>query len=113
MFFFFFNGEESQRAQPINLYLDIEPGQVADIEVVARAALAFSKTIKEVVFVLDPSLEIRVEIASGTPGSLSRREPSIISAPPSRVTLEEVSLACQSRLAAHRAKCAFRREFSR
>lgn len=71
MFFFFFNAEESQRSQPVSLYLDVEPGQVADIEVVARAALAFSKTIKEIVFVLDPSLEIRVEIASGTPGSLS------------------------------------------
>jgi hypothetical protein len=69
--FFFFAGDDGQNAQPISLYLDLEPGQVADIEVVARAALAFSKTIKEIIYVLDPSLDIRVEIASGTPGSLS------------------------------------------
>lgn len=56
---------------PISLYIDLEPGQVADIEVVARAALAFSEAIKEVVYILDPGLEVRVELASGTASSLS------------------------------------------
>lgn len=56
---------------PISLYIDIADGQVADIEVVARAAIAFSEAIKELIFIFDPSLEVRVEFASGTPGSLS------------------------------------------
>lgn len=56
---------------PVSLYIDLEKGQVADIEVVARAALAFSAAIKDLIYVLDPSLEVRVEIMSGTEGSLS------------------------------------------
>lgn len=56
---------------PVSLYLDLERGKVADMEVVARAALAFSAAIKEAAFIIDPSLEIRVELASGTEGSLS------------------------------------------
>lgn len=55
----------------ITLYLDLEENEVADLEVVARAALAWSAAIKEIAFVLDPSLEVRVELASGTQGSLS------------------------------------------
>lgn len=39
--------------------------------VVARAALSWSAAIKELAFVLDPSLEVRVEIDSGTQCSFS------------------------------------------
>lgn len=56
---------------PISLYLDLEPGQKADLEVVSLASIAFAAAIKELAFVLDPSLEIRIELASGTEGSLS------------------------------------------
>lgn len=56
---------------PISLYIDLFDDQVADLEVVARASLAFSKAIKEVAFIVDPSIEVRVELASGTEGSLS------------------------------------------
>lgn len=59
------------RGAPLSLYFDLEEGQVADLEVVARAAIAWSAAIKELAFILDPALEIRVEIASGTPSSLS------------------------------------------
>lgn len=58
-------------ATPLSLYLDLEKGATADLEVVSRAALAWSAAIKELAFILDPSLEVRVEIASGTPGSFS------------------------------------------
>lgn len=34
-----------------------------------QAALAWAAAIKEVTYFLDPSLEVRVEVASGTPGS--------------------------------------------
>lgn len=56
---------------PISLYLDLEPGQVADLEVVARASLAFAAAVKDLAYVIDPSLELRIELASGTEGSLS------------------------------------------
>jgi hypothetical protein len=55
----------------VSLYLELEEGAVADIEVVAKAALAFSKAVKDVAYIIDPSLELRVELASGTRGSLS------------------------------------------
>jgi len=55
----------------VSLYLDIEPGQKADLEVVARAALAFDVAVKELAYILDPGLELRVELESGTEGTLS------------------------------------------
>lgn len=58
-------------ATPVSLYLDLEEGRVADVEVVAAAAIAFSRAVKELTFVIDPSVEVRLELASGTPGSLS------------------------------------------
>lgn len=58
-------------ATPVSLYLDLEEGQVADMEVVAAAAIAFSRAIKELAYILDPTAQIRVELESGTEGSLS------------------------------------------
>lgn len=56
---------------PISLYLELEDGQIADLEVVAKASLAFVSAIKEIAFQVDPLLVVRVEIDSGTKGSLS------------------------------------------
>jgi hypothetical protein len=56
---------------PLSLYLDLEPGQTADLEVVAKASLAFVAALKEIAFQIDPLLEIRVELDSGTKGSPS------------------------------------------
>lgn len=64
---------------PISLYLDLEPGQKPDLEVVARASLAFSKTVKELAYIIDPSISVRVELVSGTDGSLNLN--SVIQAP--------------------------------
>jgi hypothetical protein len=54
---------------PISLYLDLEEGQHPDLEAVAKAAIAWNALLKEVIHVLDPSIEIRVEYVSGTEGS--------------------------------------------
>jgi len=53
-----------------SLYIDLESGRVADLDVVARAALAFSAAVREAAKTIDPFLDIRVEIESGTEGSL-------------------------------------------
>jgi hypothetical protein len=56
--------------QPISLYLDLNPDALPDLATVARAALAFDAAIKELSFVLDPGINIQVELDSGTKGSL-------------------------------------------
>jgi hypothetical protein len=56
--------------QALTLYLDLEPGAKPDLATVARAALAFDATVKEIAFVIDPSLSVRLELKSGTEGSL-------------------------------------------
>ncbi len=56
---------------PISVYLDLEAGRVADMEVVARAALAFSAAVKDLAYVIDPGLDLRIELQSGTEGSLN------------------------------------------
>jgi hypothetical protein len=56
---------------PISLYLAIADDRAPDLEVVARMALAWNSLIKEVIGVIDPSLNIRVEFLSGTIGSRS------------------------------------------
>lgn len=56
---------------PLNLYLELEHGALADMEVVGRVSVAFVTLVREVAFIIDPSLEIRVQLQSGTEGSLS------------------------------------------
>lgn len=54
---------------PITLYLDIPEGQHGDLEVVAEASIAWSRTIKEVARVLYPDVSIRVEVLDADEGS--------------------------------------------
>jgi hypothetical protein len=56
---------------PISLYLDLEDPQKPDLEVIARAALAFSGAIREAAEAIDPFTSIRVEFISSTDGSIS------------------------------------------
>jgi hypothetical protein len=56
---------------PVSLYVDLEEGRRADLEAIARAAIAFASAIRETGYVLDPSMTVRVELMSGTEGSLS------------------------------------------
>jgi hypothetical protein len=58
-------------AATVNLYLDLEPGQAADLEVVARAALAFAAAIRVIAQEIAPEVDVKVELVSGTEGSLS------------------------------------------
>ncbi|HEX5280041.1 MAG TPA: hypothetical protein VFW28_08170 [Micropepsaceae bacterium] len=55
----------------LNLYLETESGHKADLDAVARAAEAFVGAIREIAYVLDPGMELRVELVSGTESSLS------------------------------------------
>lgn len=55
----------------VSLYLDLERGSVADLEVVAKASLAFVAAIREAAYTIDPSTEVAIGISSGTEGSLS------------------------------------------
>jgi hypothetical protein len=55
----------------ISLYIGLEPGAKADFEVVGRAAAAFADVVKEIAFILEPGLEVKLEFDSGTEGSLS------------------------------------------
>lgn len=67
-------GAERLRAgsvEPLSLYLDLEPKTKADLEVVSRVSLEFAGAIRELAFVLDPALSIRIELVSGTESSLS------------------------------------------
>ena len=57
--------------EDVSLYVSLEPGTRAALEVIARASLEFASLVREIAFVIDPSIEIRIEIESGTRGSLS------------------------------------------
>src|SRR5262249_8579726 len=57
-------------ATPVSLFIDLEEGRRADLEVIARASLAFAAAVKEAAFMIDPSLEVHLELVSGTEGSL-------------------------------------------
>lgn len=56
---------------PLALYIDLEPGQLVDFDVACKAGLAFSAAIREVAYVMDPGIDVRVELLSGSEGSLS------------------------------------------
>ncbi len=57
--------------ETISLYLDLKEGEKADFEVVGRSAAAFAELVREVAFILDPSVEVKLEFVSGTEGSTS------------------------------------------
>lgn len=56
--------------QQLTLYLGLEEDSRPDLAVVAKAAIAFDAAIRDIAFVIDPSISVRVELDSGTPGSL-------------------------------------------
>ncbi len=57
--------------EPVSLYVDLVEGAKADLVVVARAALIFASAIRDVAYVVDPSMDVRIELISGTESSLS------------------------------------------
>ena len=54
--------------ETITLYLDLEPGDRADFEVVGRVSAAFAETVREIAYVLEPGLEFSLEFESGIEG---------------------------------------------
>jgi hypothetical protein len=56
--------------ETVTLYLGLKDGQKADFEVVGLAAAAFAEAVKEISYILEPGLDIRLEFDSGTEGSL-------------------------------------------
>lgn len=75
----------------VSLYLDLEPGKKPDLEIVARAALAYVEAIKETGFILNPGMDVSVEFVSGTEGSLSLNT-ILRSVRPDPVALKAVAL---------------------
>ena len=59
--------------ETISLYLELEPGKKADFEVVGRAAAAFAEAVKEIAYLLEPGLEIKLEFDSGKEGIRRRK----------------------------------------
>ncbi|MGV2099729.1 hypothetical protein [Rhizobium sp. 21-4511-3d] len=57
--------------QEVSLYLDLKDGMKVDLATAARAALAFDAALKDIAFSIDPFAIVRVELESGTEGSLS------------------------------------------
>ena len=58
-------------AAPISLYFDTPHNEGIDLAVIARASIAWNDLIKELVSVVDPSLDVRLDFLSGTVGSRS------------------------------------------
>ena len=56
--------------EEITLYLGLKPGEKADFEVVGLAAAAFAEAVKEISYILEPGIEVRLEFESGLEGSL-------------------------------------------
>lgn len=55
---------------PVSLYLKTKQGEHPDLKVAARAAIIFAEIIESITAEIDPDLEVRVEIVSGSEGSL-------------------------------------------
>lgn len=61
----------SRHETPLSLYIALQEGERADLEVVGRAAIEWSRMIQEAAALADPFLEVRVELVSGTEGSIN------------------------------------------
>lgn len=57
--------------QQVNLYIDLKENAKVDLATAARAALAFDAALKELASAINPMVNVRVELESGTVGSLS------------------------------------------
>lgn len=55
---------------PVSLYLKTKQGEHPDLKVAARSAIIFAEIIESITASIDPDLEVRVEIVSGSEGSL-------------------------------------------
>ncbi|PBB78624.1 hypothetical protein CK218_23325 [Mesorhizobium sp. WSM3879] len=56
---------------PLSLYLDLKPGEKADLEVVAQAVLHWVSGLRSAASAIDPSVQVRIELLNASEGSLS------------------------------------------
>jgi hypothetical protein len=61
---------DDEEGVPLRLYYTLADGHTANAEVVARSSLAFIAGVKELIYVLDPSLKVQVGIQGHADGSL-------------------------------------------
>lgn len=54
----------------VTLYFDLADGRKADLETAARTAIAFAEMVRHIAGHADFTAEVRIELESGTPGSL-------------------------------------------
>lgn len=66
-------GASSAETSPLSLYLELEAGRLVGLESAARIALAWNALIVEVFAVVDPSVEINIELLDAVEGSLGFR----------------------------------------
>jgi hypothetical protein len=57
-------------AEELTLYIGLKDGQRADFEIVGLAAAAFAEAVRDISYILEPGLEVRLEFESGETGSL-------------------------------------------
>jgi hypothetical protein len=57
--------------EPISLYFQLKPGEKADLEVVAAAAIAWVESLRAAAQAIDPDADIRVELVDAEEGSLN------------------------------------------
>jgi hypothetical protein len=62
--------EEEPDGVPLRLYLQLEQGHVADLFVVTQATAAFGAGVKELAYILDPSLDLYIGLGPSSAGSL-------------------------------------------
>jgi hypothetical protein len=62
--------DEPTDGVPLRLYLKLEQGHVADLFAVTQATAAFAAGVKELAYILDPSLQLYIGLAPSTRGSL-------------------------------------------
>lgn len=63
--------QEDAAVDGLSLFFEIRPGEKADIEVAAAAAIAWAQGIKAAAMALDPGAVVRVELVDATEGSLN------------------------------------------
>ncbi|ACL58486.1 hypothetical protein Mnod_3577 [Methylobacterium nodulans ORS 2060] len=83
-------------ADQLSLYLDLEEGQKADLEVAARAAIALTATVREIAAFIDPFSDVKLELIDSSEGSLflNTKVRFLSAAGPKEMTLYAVLFVC-------------------
>lgn len=57
--------------EPMSLYLALQKDSFASLEALAEVALSFGAAVRDAAFIIDPSIDVRIELRSGAEGSFS------------------------------------------